>query len=118
MDLQNVLPLFCLFAGVEDAAGQLPLIDGAIREVRNRLRPEADASDSRLSYLCAALAHLRYVQLLAAQSRVTYTRAGSAQQDDPAAYTGFARALLDEYTTAARDLLQDESFVFSAIAGK
>ncbi|MCQ2434954.1 MAG: hypothetical protein MJ062_06925 [Oscillospiraceae bacterium] len=116
MNTALAMRLFVLFAGLEDGTPYQALLDAAVEEVRGELLPEADVSDRRLCYYCAALAHLRYVQMLAARSELSHTYAGTlAKQHDETVPCGFAERLVYQYRNAAADLLKDRSFVFTGI---
>lgn len=108
--------LFLLFSMQQDAAPWQALLDAAADEVRQELRPGADRNDIRLCYYTAAVANLRYRQLIAAQSAVSPTYAGSVPRArDDTQPCGFAERLVSAYRAAAADLLTDRNFVFSGI---
>lgn len=108
--------LFLLFSMQQDAAPWQALLDAAADEVRQELRPGVDRNDIRLCYYTAAVANLRYRQLIAAQSAVSPTYAGSVPHArDDTQPCGFAERLVSAYRAAAADLLTDRNFVFSGI---
>ena len=117
MNTALAMRLFVLFAGLSDGTEYQALLDAAAEEVSGELLPEADANDRRLSYYCAAIAHLRYVQMLAARSELSHTYAGTvAKQKDATVPCGFAERLVCQYRNAAADLLKDRCFVITGIA--
>ena len=116
MNYAECLRLFMLFAGLEDPTPYLPLLDAAYREVTLELRPDADDKDTRLCYYCAAVANLRYMQLIAMKSDLFMTPAGTmAKQRDNTVPCGFAERLVYQFRAAAADLLIDRCFVFTGI---
>lgn len=116
MNPELCMQLFQLFAGLADGAPYQVLLDAAEDECRQQLRNGADETDTRLAYYIAALANLRYVQMLAARSTVSHTYAGTlAKAHDETPPCGFAERLVSEYRAAASDLLSDRRFVFTGI---
>lgn len=116
MNAQLCMQLFTLFAGLADGLPYQALLDAAADECRQQLREGADVNDTRLAYYIAALANLRYVQMLAARSTLSHTYAGTlAKAHDETAPCGFAERLVSEYRAAASDLLIDRRFVFTGI---
>lgn len=111
------MTLFVLFAGIPDGTPFQALLDAAILEVEQQLRPDADPADVRLCYYAAATAHLRYVQMLASKSEIAHTYAGNlARESIREVPCGFAERLVFEYRAAAADLLIDRAFLFTGIA--
>ena len=108
--------LFLLFSMLPEVGDRQPLIDAAVCEVRSQLRPDADTFDVRLCYYAAAVANLRYRQMIAAQAAVSPTYAGSvtAQRNDSLPCS-FSERLVSEYRKAAADLLTDGAFVFTGV---
>lgn len=108
--------LFLLFSMLADAAPYEAILDAAITEMRQELRPNADPYDVRLCWYAAAIANLRYRQMLAAQSAVSPTYAGAAlSARDSSQPCGFAERLVTAYRNAAADLLCDRRFVFAGM---
>ena len=108
--------LFVLFACLPELGEYAPLVEAAVQEVRRDLREGAEPLDTRLAYYAAALAGLRYRQLIAAQSALSPTYAGGV----PAARSdtqpcGFAERLVFAYRRAAADLLKDGDFIFTGV---
>ena len=77
MNQEKARSILRMFSGVAEVKTLDPLLDEAVALVKSRLRPGADTERPQLDYLCAAIANLRHSQLLAAQSQLTYTYAGS-----------------------------------------
>ena len=104
--------LFLLFAMRAEIGEWASLIDAAIEEVRRETRADADTFDIRLSYYAAALANLRYRQILAVQGALSPTYAGSvrANRDDSQPVSLAVRLYL-AYRSAAAELLDDGGFV-------
>ncbi len=116
MDMQKCADLFCLFAMLPEVGIHQPLLDAAAIECAQLLRDGADDSDIRLCYFCAALANLRYAQMLAARCEIAHSYAGTvAGSHDDSIPCGFAERLVHEYHAAAADLLTDRRFLFTGI---
>lgn len=117
IDTTKCANLFCMFAMLSSVGEYQPLLDAAIAECYRMLRDGADASDVRLCYFCAALANLRYAQMMAARGTLSHTYAGTvAKSHDATVPCGFAERLVHEYQAAAADLLKDRCFLFTGIA--
>lgn len=113
MNVNSIISLFTLFSGETDVKPYLPLINSAMTEVKNRLKSDADLSDERLSFLCVAIANLRYTQILAARDKLRYTFAGTvAQMNNGAQQLDFANSLVREYWASIKDLVNDTDFTF------
>lgn len=111
------MSLFVLFAAISDGTPYQAIVDAAILEVLHELKPDADVSDPRLCYYAAAVAHLRYMQMLAAKSDIAHTYAGTlAKENVRTEPCFFAERLVFAYRNAAADLLIDRNFLFSGIA--
>ena len=101
MNQEKARSILRMFSGVADVKSLDPLLDEATAQVERMLLPDADRD-----YLCAALANLRHSQMLAAQSQLTYTYAGTvAKESDRGQKVPFAQALAEEYLKACADLL-------------
>ncbi len=117
MNSQQIALLFGLFAG-EDVLAETyaSILEMAQQEVRQMLLDDTDDTDARLSYLAAAVAFLRYIEITAARDRAACTFAGTiAQNTDAAQKLNFARCLVQSYQGLCRSLLKDETFVFAAV---
>lgn len=117
MNLAKCMQLFVLIAQVTDAEPYRVLVEAAAEEVRSELRPDADPTDEKLCYYCAAIAHLRYTQIIASRSTLSHTYAGTLDKaHDDRIPCGFAERLVAEFRAAASHLLLDRSFVFTGIS--
>lgn len=106
MNQEKARSILRMFSGVADVKSLDPLLDEATAQVERMLLPDADRERLQLDYLCAALANLRHSQMLAAQSQLTYTYAGTvAKESDRGQKVPFAQALAEEYLKACADLL-------------
>ena len=112
----KVMQLFALFANLRTTDPWRGIAESAIVCVENECKDDADRSDIRLCYYAAAIANLRYRQLIAAQgvSAPTYAGAVNVQRDDSVPCT-LAQRLVSAYRDAAADLLKDNSFCFRGI---
>lgn len=115
----KVMQLFALFANLAVTDPWRGIAEAAIAQTVRECRDGIDRSDIRLCYYAAALANLQYRRIIAAQSAVSPTYAGSvpAARDDrgPCA---LAERLVLAYRDAASDLLKDgvqSGFVFRGI---
>lgn len=114
MDDEKIKELFTLYVGEAGVATEyVQVIEAAKEEVTLQLLPDASLADSRLNYLVAALAFLRYIQVTAARDRTASTIAGGiAQNADAKQKLAFAWGLLDGYRVLCSSLLADSSFLF------
>lgn len=116
MNIENVKSLFVLFASESDTEKYLPLIQSAISEVTFSLRSDSDPSDIRLEYLAAAIANLRYTQILAAKDKVIHNKNGDlATNHNGSQQLEFAYALVREYKVLVYNLLDDSNFAFFGV---
>lgn len=113
MDINRIIPLFSLFAHEKDVEEYMPLIYSAIDEVEARLKSPADANNSRLDYLCAAIANLRHTELLYAKFRASLSETGAIMQNlGEDCSVKLAKRIVDEYLLNVSDLLVDNHFCF------
>lgn len=118
MNLQTIRSLFTLFSGEEDVTTYLPLLTAAQEEVVQSLKQGADSTDSRLNYLAAAIANLRYMQLFGAREKAAATFAGTLRRaTDADEQLRFAEQLVYAYRGLCRDLTETADFVFTGIGG-
>lgn len=118
MNMETVKALFTLFSGETDTVTYLPVLKAAEEEVVRLLREGADRTDVRLCYLAAAVANLRYAQILAAQEKVLATYAGTLpRQSSAEQQIRFARQLVSAYHALCAELVAGDEFVFSGIRG-
>lgn len=117
MEQTQIARLFGLFAG-DDTLGETygAVLETAVLEVEQALRPDADAADARLNWL-AAVGFLRYTQITAARDRAACTFAGTvAQNTDGSQKLRFAELLVQAYENLCHALLEEKSFLFLAVA--
>ena len=112
----QVRRLFLMFSQRTDAKDWEPLIEAAVRQVTDQLKPDADASDIRLCFFAAALANLHYRTVIASGGAVSPTYAGAvpASRNDSAPCS-FAARLADRFRADCADLLRDESALLMPI---
>ena len=115
MEQAQIAHLFGLFAG-DDTLGETygAVLETAVLEVEQALRPDADAADARLNWLAG---FLRYTQITAARDRAACTFAGTvAQNTDGSQKLRFAELLVQAYENLCHALLEEKSFLFLAVA--
>lgn len=117
MDIESVKTLFRLFSGEESSEEYAPVIELAMKETEKILRPEADKGDIRLSFLAAAMANYRAVQLRSTQDRRRYTYAGRMAEGDRYIGVSGAEKQLRDYYELCSDLIVPQTFIFMGIAG-
>ena len=117
MDIQKITEIFELMTGEENSSDYMKLIYLSMREVDDILRPNADISDLRLCFLCAALAFYRLQQILSARERADVTYAGKVLKESQNTPYSFAKELLRDYVQICSDLLKAQNFTFSSFAG-
>ena len=108
--------LFLLFAMRETVGDCQAIVDAAITQVQDECKEDADHYDVLLCWYAAALANLRWRQMIAAQGAVSPTYAGSLPKDrDDSGALAFAQRLVREYRGMAARLLRDDVFIFRGI---
>lgn len=112
MDITKIKQLFTLFSGESCTEEQEPLIQLALTEVEAMLTENADKSDERLNFLCAALANFRYCQALSAQDRSEYTYGGKFINDSDRKSLSLAEGLLKGYFQLCSDIIKGSDFIF------
>lgn len=116
INISTVNPLFTLFSGESDVETYQPIIQNAIDDVVRRLKSAEYITDTRVRYLCAALANLRYKKFKIANDRYLYTFAGKTpNQDTGKQQYDFAESLFKEYVAASYEILVDNDFYFTDI---
>lgn len=119
MNIESVKMLFQLFSGEEDTDKYLPLIELSVSETGKMLLDGADSSDTRLHFLSAAAANLRYQQLMAAQDRSESTYAGRLLSGSTRGDTvKYAEKLLADYMNICSDLIKPKSFIFMSFGSQ
>ena len=116
MDIQKVTEIFEIMTGERNSAEYIKLIYLSMREIDTLLRPNADISDLRLCFLCAALAFYRLQQILAARERAEVTYAGKVLKESQNTAYEYAKQLLRDYMQICKDLITSETFVFSSFS--
>ena len=116
MDIQKVTEIFEIMTGETNSAEYIKLIYLSMREIDTLLRPNADISDLRLCFLCAALAFYRLQQILAARERAEVTYAGKVLKESQNTAYEYAKQLLRDYMQICKDLITSETFVFSSFS--
>lgn len=116
MDRQTVTALFELFTGTHNGIEYYRIIDLAIYETGNMLRPDADSTDARLNFLSAAIAFYRLQQILAARERAECTYAGKVLKESQNTAYDYSKRLLRDYFQLCSDLLYPKTFIFSSFS--
>lgn len=117
-NLHMITSLFSLFSGEDDPEQFLPILTASIQEVRSVLTETADESDSRLCYLVASIANLRYTEIHGARENCLATYAGTvSRESDGAQRLRFAQKLVRSYQGLCRDLLRDSGAFLIATRG-
>lgn len=116
MDIEKINGLFTLFSGETDVKKYISVINSAVCDVLPKLKKNADLSDERIAFLCAAVANLRYLQIKSFRDTLTFTRSGTAVTEDNSGYKSeLARNLVRDYWISISDLVEDSDFVFIKI---
>ena len=120
MTTAKVMKLFLLFSGAARDADWHEIIEEAIGMTRASLKDGADETDYRLDYYAAALANLRYRQILASRTSVSPTYAGTVQDSKQNGGAGctYAAQLLAQYRKDCAGLLRQESDAMLINIGK
>ena len=110
--LHTLLPL-----SDDERTDVLPLCRAAADEVRERLKPDADPADPRLSRAAAGIAYYRYLLRKNAQDAdMTFFKAGDVTVHRGGTTPEVRGAQVrDEMMEAALPLLRDERFLFRVI---
>ena len=116
MDIQKITEIFELMTGEENSTEYMKLIYLSMREVDDILRPNADISDLRLCFLCAALAFYRLQQILAARERADVTYAGKVLKESQNTAYEYTKQLLKDYLQMCRSLITADTFVFGSFS--
>lgn len=116
MNAVSVKSLFKLFSGEEVLDEYAPLIDLAMTEVGEMLLPDADSSDVRLDFLCAAIANNRLQSIKNAHDRSDITYAGKLISADQNSSLIFSERLVRDYMALCGSLISKKTFIFGAFA--
>lgn len=116
MDIQKVTEIFELMTGESNSTEYMKIIYLSMREIDDLLRPNADISDLRLCFLCAALAFYKLQQILAARERAEVTYAGKVLKESQNTAYEYAKQLLRDYLQMCKSLLTADTFVFAGFS--
>jgi hypothetical protein len=101
---------------VEDITAYANLIQCAIDEITQRLTDSSHSTDSRLNYVCASLANLRYQQFMSSRDRLNYTYAGAvSQKHDGTQQLVDAYDMFYSYLSTVKDIIKDDEFYFKGV---
>lgn len=117
MNSENVKSLFTLFSGEEYSSNFAPFLEISTIQVKKMLVEDADEDDSRLDFLCAALANYRYRLAEFSADRSEYTYAGKMLGSSVGKLLNFSESLLKDYFHLCRDLINGSDFVFMSTPG-
>ena len=117
MDIESVKTLFTMFSGEEVTEEFSPLIVLAIAETEKMLLPDADRSDIRLGFLCAACANRRLQQINSSRERSKETFAGKVLSESQNTSLHYAESLYKDYLQLCDDLIKPSCFVFASFSG-
>lgn len=112
MNIESVKTLFTLFSGEDVSEKYTPLITLSVSEVEKMLLPEADPSDIRLDFLCAAVANHRLQQINSARERSEFTVAGKMLTVSQNTALAYSEKLLRDYMNLCSELIRQKTFVF------
>ncbi len=115
MNSENVKSLFTLFSGEEYRDTLAPFLEVSTSQVQGMLLDGADKDDSRLDFLCAALANYRYRMAELSADRSEYTYAGKMSGSSDSRLLSFSESLLRDYYHLCRDLINGSDFVFMTV---
>ena len=115
MNIESVKSLFRMFSGEDDSEKYAPLIELALSETEKMLLPDADRSDVRLNFLCAAVANHRCRQIISSRDRTEITYAGKMLRDGKDSALAYSEKLLRDYLELCSDLVKPQTFTFAGI---
>ena len=115
MNIESVKSLFRMFSGEDEPEKYAPLIELALAEVEKMLLPDADRSDVRLPFLCAAIANYRLCQINSSRDRTQVTYAGKMLRDGGDSSSAYAQRLLRDYLELCGELIFPQTFTFFCI---
>lgn len=117
MNTETIKQIFTMLSG-EPADGLSPLFQISAYQVGKMLRADADQTDIRVNYLCAAMANYRFQQMKASRDRTEVTYAGKMLDGGRNRALEYAERLLRDYIQLSEDILQTTTFVFMSIPGE
>lgn len=115
MNIDSVKSLFRMFSGEDEPEKYSPLIELSLTEVEKMLLPDADRSDVRLTFLCAAVANHRFRQIKSSRDRTEITYAGKTIKDGADSALAYSEKLLRDYLELCSELISPQIFTFFAI---
>ncbi len=119
MNTEAVKTLFLLFSGQSDSDELMPFVTLAIAETEGMLADNADSSDIRLDFLCAAQANYRYCQAAASRDGSVNTVGGSLiKYSDKGGALRYAELLLSDYMNMCSDLIKPKTFMFMSFGNE
>ncbi len=119
MNIESVRTLFSLFSGENETEALMPFVTLAMAEMEKMLSENADITDVRLEFLCAAQANYRYCQANAARDDSVNTYGGKlAKYSDKSSALRYAELLLADYMNMCGDLIKPKTFMFMSFGGE
>ncbi|MBR1591655.1 MAG: hypothetical protein IJ666_01410 [Ruminococcus sp.] len=118
MNRITIRTLFLLFSGEDNCDALMAFIDVSMMEISKILKPDADADDVRLDFLCAANANYRYQQAKSARDNSEFTYAGKMSSEDNNKIVSYAVKLVRDYYELCSDLLEQQNFIFMSFSSK
>ncbi len=115
MNIESVKSLFRLFSGEDEIEKYAPFIGLALTETEKMLLPDADKTDVRLSFLCAAIANHRFRQFESARDRTQITYGGKMLTDSSGSVLVNSEKLLRDYLEICSDLISPRIFTFTGV---
>lgn len=115
MNIESVKSLFKMFSGEDNVDEYEPLIGLALAETEKLLLPQADRSDIRLSFLCAAMANHRLCQIRAARDKTQAAYSGTMLTDSTKRIVENSEKLLRDYLELCSDIITPQMFTFVGI---
>ncbi len=113
LEIERIFALFRLFYNESDADEFLPVVNLAAEHTASRILCEEDFGCVAVSYLAAAEALCRTLEIKAVRERLALTRTGTVpQEQDWSARLVYARQLYTEYEKICAKMLCDDSFIF------
>ena len=115
MDIETICGLFTLFSG-EDSDDYLPIITMSMTEVGQLVRSDTSITDSRLNFLCAALANYHYHQAMCSRENSAVTYAGKMNRSETDISLIYAERLLKSYMALCHDIMKASDFLFMSFS--
>lgn len=116
MELTTIKNLFKMFSNVSEPDDYLELVQSAISDITNMLQDTSNTTDTRLNYVCGALANWKYQQFMASRDKLNYTYAGTvSQKHDGKDQLKDAENMFYHYLATIKDIIKDENFYFENV---